>query len=616
MRVQISRRVLPVLSLLAAALSVGLCANAELRLPAIIGDHMVLQQKANTPIWGWADPGEKIRVRIGKHKVQTEAGDAGEWRVNVPPLPVGTAYEMTVSGKKDRITLHDIAVGEVWVCSGQSNMQWSVNAAANAEEEIANAEYPAIRLFTVALVTAEGPLDDCTGEWVRCSPETAGGFSAVGYFFGRKIHRDLGVPVGLINTSWGGTPAQAWTSGETFRSAPGLQKGLVGYHEAMSHQAEDRKRFDAQLSAVEKSGASDAVSAESLAGVWDLVSGPAETGIQSAFTVRVEDGVLDVAMAWTTVPSWDVGLDAGVFKWSFRIPNYAPVPLHVQVNVRDGAALGTITTEGNPPNPFRAVKRSADLERTPQLTPIAPQHRPSRLYNGMIAPLVPYAIQGAIWYQGEDNANRRQAPLYHELFSEMIGGWRKAWDQGAFPFLYVQLANFLQRHDEPQPYSAWAELREAQRLTLSWPNTGMAVIIDIGEADNIHPTNKQDVGKRLALAALAKAYGKDIAYSGPIYRACTIEGQKVRIEFDHINEGLVARNGGLTGFTIAGEDRNFVWAKAEIDGRAIVVWADGIDKPAAVRYAWADNPACNLYNGAGLPASPFRTDDWPAPPQE
>ncbi len=317
-------RLLLLLPVLAAALSVGVCADAELRLPAIIGDHMVLQQEASTPIWGWADPGEKIDVRIGKHRVRTKAGDGGEWRVNVPPLPVGATYEMTVSGSTGKITLHDIAVGEVWVCSGQSNMQWTLSAAVNGEAEVAKAGYPAIRLFTVGLVPAEEPQDDCTGEWVACSPETAGGFSAVGYFFGRKLHRDLGVPVGLINTSWGGTPAQAWTSPETFRSKPGLQKVIDEFEERTAGQPEDREQFAAKVNAVERTGADGGVTAESLAGDWDLLSGPPEAGIQSVFTVSVEDGALDVAMAgWTAVPSWDVSLDAGVLKWSFRIPGYA-----------------------------------------------------------------------------------------------------------------------------------------------------------------------------------------------------------------------------------------------------------------------------------------------------
>lgn len=594
-----------------AALALGGPAEAALRLPDVIGDHMVLQRDAETRIWGWADPGETVTVRVGVHEVSGTADGDGAWSVQLPAPAGGGSLEMLVSAGGESITVRDVLVGEVWICSGQSNMQWPLSQATDAEEEIAEANYPLIRLFTVSMNTAKEPLEDCTGEWALCTPETAGPFSAVGYFFGRKIHGEEGVPVGLINTSWGGTPAEAWTSRGALDADADLKKMYGAEEGGDDVQKADRARFDAKLEA----GGSAPVTTDltSLAGTWDFISGVPGQEIQSAMTVSLEGDELDVAMVgWTAEKSTEVSYAEGELKWTFLIPGYSPLPLHCAVTVRGGAFRGTISVGDSPGGPFVGAKRGSGVDRVDRLVPSAPQNRPTSLYNAMIAPLLPFPIRGAIWYQGEANANTSEdALLYHKLFSTMIGDWRAAWGQGDFPFLYVQLANFKERYPDPQPHSPWAELRDSQRLTLSTPNTGMAVIIDIGEGDNIHPKNKQDVGKRLALAALAKAYGKDVAYSGPMYRSFSVEGGRVRIAFDHTNDGLATRGGDhLVGFSIAGEDRRFVWAEASIEGDAVVVWSDEVAKPAAVRYAWADNPACNLYNGAGLPASPFRTDPW------
>ncbi|MGB9624270.1 MAG: sialate O-acetylesterase [Phycisphaerae bacterium] len=475
----------------------ALPAAAAVKLPAVIGDNMVLQRDMKVPIWGTADPGEKVTVTIGDQKAATTAGADGRWMVRLDPLKAGGPFEMTVAGN-NKITLKDILVGEVWVCSGQSNMAMTVKAAANAHEEISAAKYPDIRLFTVARKVAATPQSDTQGSWVRCSPETVGDFSAAAYYFGRHLYRELDVPIGLIHSSWGGTPAEAWTSRSTLEADPAL-KAIVD-------------RWDEQIANARRAG-------------------------------------------------------------------------NAAENKRPAA---------------RGAKPPADLAASPG--------RPSSLYNGMIQPLIPYAIRGAIWYQGEANAGR--AYQYRKLFPAMIQDWRKAWGQGDFPFLFVQLANFQPTKPEPSD-STWAELREAQTMTLSLPKTGMAVIIDIGEAKDIHPKNKQDVGKRLALAALAIAYGKDVAYSGPMYDSMKIEGDRIRLTFKHVDGGLVAKDGKLKGFAIAGADRKFVWAEAQIDGDTVVVHSDKVARPVAVRYAWADNPECNLYNKAGLPASPFRTDDWP-----
>ena len=489
-------------------------ALADIKLPAVISDNMVLQGNKKVSIWGWAEPGEEVMVSVSWHRMRwaVTTGKNGKWMFKMNSPKTGGPYEMTIIGK-NTITLKNIMVGEVWVCSGQSNMQMSVKSSANAEQEIAAADYPDIRLFTVERKVAEQPQSDCVGSWTLCSPQTVPGFSAVAYYFGRELHEELDVPIGLIHTSWGGTPAEAWT-----------RRGIL------------KEESDA-----------------------------------APILERYDDAVAKYPQAMEE---------------------------HKQKVIEWKEAAEKAKAEGG------------ERPRRPY-APLGPghPHSPAGLYNAMIAPLIPYGIGGAIWYQGESNASR--AYQYRKLFGRMIQNWRKDWGQGKFPFLFVQLANFMAVKPEPAD-SAWAELREAQLMTLALPNTGMAVIIDIGEADDIHPKNKQDVGKRLALWALAKSYGKELVYSGPIYKSMEIEGEKIILHFDYVGGGLVAGpDEPLKGFAIAGADRKFVWADAKIDGDSVVVSSDEVSAPVAVRYAWADNPVCNLYNKEGLPASPFRTDDWP-----
>jgi sialate O-acetylesterase len=505
--------VLAVLSLALLLATTG-ATSADIKLPAVIGDNMVLQQGQKVTIWGWADPGEEVMVSVSWLTMQwgVTADNDGKWTFKMNPPKVGGPYEMTLRGK-NTITIKNILVGEVWVCSGQSNMQWAVRQAANPEQEIAAANYPNIRLFTVERKVAETPQSDCVGNWQPCSPDTVAGFSAVAYYFGRELHKELNVPIGLIHTSWGGTPAEAWTSKDVLKSEPVCAPILQRYVEAMAKYPQAKREYEQKL----------------------------------------EDWKAAVAKAKA---------EGGKQPRRPRAP-FGP---------------------GNP-------------------------HSPAGLYNAMIAPLIPYGIRGAIWYQGESNASR--AYQYRRLFPAMIKCWRQDWGQGNFPFLFVQLANFMAVKPDPAE-SAWAELREAQLMTLALPNTGMAVIIDIGEADNIHPKNKQDVGRRLALWALAKTHAKKLTYSGPLYKSMNVEAGKIILSFDHVGGGLVAQGGEpLKGFAIAGADRKFVWADAKIDGNTIVVSSDTVAEPVAVRYAWADNPVCNLYNKDGLPASPFRTDKWP-----
>lgn len=493
-------------------------AQADVAVSGLFSDHMVLQRDIRLPVWGTASAGEQVAVTLGNRQASTVADAAGQWQVRLESLPAGGPLEMTIKGN-NTLVIKDVLVGEVWVCSGQSNMAFTVSKADNGPQEVAKADQPRIRLLAVPRKPAEQVQTTIDAKWQVCSPETVGTFSAVGYFFGRELERKLNVPIGLIDSSWGGTPAEVWTPRSVLEVHPDLKSILV------------------------QSGQTTAVPGQ--------------------------------ARRAATTPS-------------------AVAPRQAGTGGARNAQAG------------RPATRPAG--RTPANTSNRPR-APGVLYNGMIHPLMPYAIRGAIWYQGEANATR--AYQYRKLLPTMIRSWREAWGQDEFPFLIVQLANYQARQKEPY-ISDWAELREAQLMTASLPKTGMAVTIDIGNPKDIHPTNKQEVGRRLSLAARAIAHGEKLAYSGPIYDSMKIEGDRIRLRFKHADGGLAARGGGeLTGFAVAGEDRRFVEAKATVDGESVVVGSDQIGKPVAVRYAWADNPECNLVNGAGLPASPFRTDDWP-----
>lgn len=510
-----SRRFLVSLVCAACALLAG-NASADVRLPAIISDNMVLQGDTQVTLWGWADPNEEITITRSwrQSTVAVQADEKGKWAVQIDAPEIGGPYEITFKGKNS-LTVKNILAGEVWLCSGQSNMEMAVRSAANAEQEAAAANDPQIRLFTVEKKIADKPQTDCRGRWVACSPESVPNFSAAGYYFGRELHKELKLPVGLIHSSWGGTAAEAWTSPAALQENPNLEPILTRYKEALAAYPQAKAKYEEDLA-----------------------------------------------------------------KW------------------KDAAKQAKEEGKERPRMPF---------------APMGPENpnSPCGLYNAMIAPLVPYTIRGAIWYQGESNAGR--AYQYRDLFPTMIRSWWNAWKDGQpdFAFLFVQLANFMDAKEQPGD-STWAELREAQTMTLEMPNTGMAVIIDIGDAKDIHPKNKQDVGKRLALWALANTYGKNLVYSGPLYTSMAKKGNQIVLSFNHVGGGLVAKGQeGLKGFSIAGADHKFVWADAKIEGDKVVVSSEQVPDPIAVRYAWADNPVCNLYNKAGLPASPFRTDTWP-----
>ncbi|MBX6312611.1 MAG: sialate O-acetylesterase [Isosphaeraceae bacterium] len=490
-------------------------ARGDVKLPALFGNHMVLQQGQKDRIWGWADPGEEVTVTIADQTKTAKADQDGKWTVTLDPLKAGGPHALTIQGK-NKVTLDDVLVGEVWLCSGQSNMQWPIAQAKDADLESLTADYPKIRLISVPQVGTQEPQSDFKGQWEVCTPETVKQFSAVGYFFGRQLHQTLGVPIGLIDDSWGGSACEAW-----------VRRDLLEKDERYRPLMERWERLEKNLA-------------------------QAKTDYQQ------------------------------------RLDAYR-------------AAAEKAKAEGKQPprppqNPEAQLRGNA---------------RPGNIYNGVLKPTIGYGLRGVIWYQGESNAGR--AYQYRDLFPLMIQSWRDEWGIGDFPFYWVQLADFMAEKSEPSE-SAWAELREAQTMTLDrLPNTGQAVIIDLGEGKDIHPRNKQDVAKRLARWALARDYGIDVPYHSPQYKAMEKQNGKILLTFDHVGGGLQTFDvAEPRGFAVAASDRKFVWAKARLIGKdKVEVWSDEVSDPVAVRYAWADNPVCNVYSKEGLPLTPFRTDDWP-----
>jgi len=492
-------------------------ALAEVRLPALFTDHMVLQQGQKNRVWGSADPGEDVVVTIAGQRQTATANEKGKWQVTLETLPVGGPHTLSITGK-NKLAVEDVLVGEVWICSGQSNMQWEVRQANDGDLEARTAKYPKIRLISVPQFGTQEPQDDFKGKWEVCTPETAATFSAVGYFFGRQLHETLDVPIGLIDDAWGGSACEAWVRRDLLEKDSKYAKLIADWQER-------EKNYDA----AKAKAASDK-----------------------------------------------------------QIADY-----------REAAEKAK--AEGKPaPQPPRLAPN-----------PLTGNARPGNIYNGVLKPTIGYGIRGVIWYQGESNAGR--AYQYRDLFPLMIQSWRDEWHIGDFPFYWVQLADYMA--EKPQPAdSSWAELREAQTMTMSkLPNTGEAVIIDLGEGRDIHPRNKQEVAKRLARWALARDYGlSNIPYHSPQYKSMEKQGSKIVLSFDHVGSTLYTFDTtNPVGFAIAGDDKKFVWADAKLVGTdKIEVSSDKVAEPTAVRYAWADNPVCNVYSREGLPLTPFRTDDW------
>ncbi|MBI5820863.1 MAG: sialate O-acetylesterase [Verrucomicrobia bacterium] len=506
------------ISLLAAALLVP-ALHADVRLPAIFSDHLVFQRDASVAVWGWAEPGEEVAVEFAGQKKTAKADAKGKWMVKLDPMPASTeARTLTVRSQatNHELRVTDILVGEVWLGSGQSNMAMTVQSSNNFEQEKAAANFPQVRMFTVDRNPQRTPQSDCKGSWKLTTPENVGPFSAAAYFFGRELHQKLGVPVGLINSSYGGTDIAAWTSEDVQMKVPELKAAF-----------ENWARNDA------------------------------------AYVPEKAMAVYEKQLA----------------AWKEK--------------TKKARAAG----EKPPRAPQKPVQ--------PRLS----QNHPANLYNGMIAPILPYGIRGAIWYQGEHNANPVGGLLYAKQLPLLIKDWRTRWGY-EFPFAWAQLPNFN------RPGDGWMLVRESMLKSLSVPKTGMAIIIDIGDPQDIHPKNKQDVGKRLALWALGTVYGEKVsAVSGPLPAGHKIRGSEIVLSFTHTNGGLVAKGGALKCFVIAGADKQWKPATARIEGDKVIVSSPDVPKPVAARYAWLDNPDCNLFNGAGLPASPFRTDHWPVEEQ-
>ena len=638
---------------------------AELKLSNLFTDHAVLQCGIAVPIWGRADAGAKVTVEFCGQKKTATADPRGQWMVKLDPLRANTeARDLVVTAGKDSVKRRDILVGEVWLCSGQSNMSVPVAICANAEQEIAAVNHPQMRLFTVAYNPSLKPLNEVKGQWEVCSSQTASNFSAAAYYFGRKLHQDLKVPVGLIHSSVGASPAEAWTRLEALKTIPVLGKRAAKEIAQMEAQPEAIKRFPIERAAWEKRygvkppPVVDQAKRWSDPGLdtsdWKKVTTPFtwnQLGFTSggAFWIR-RDIDLPASVAGKTfclvlysmIEQYDIAFWNGVeIGRSGDVPpefymgqRYYPVPANLVkagrnvlvIRVVSATEKAEFSVQGRGLNlPLADPTRINDEWLLKQESAFAPlpadalASRPkpndtlfrlvsSALYNGMIAPLMPFAIRGAIWYQGESNVSHSSE--YRELLTLMIQDWRKCWGQGNFAFYIQQIVNVYDQPkdvNEPAPV-AW--LREAQiQVTDTVPNTGIAIGIDIG-GWQIHPENKQDVGKRLALVALEKTYRRKIESSGPRYAGMKIHGGAIRLKFTHAKE-LSAKGGPLRRFAIAGVDKKFFWADAKVEGETVLVSSPQVPQPVAVRYAWANNPdGCNLYNGAALPAAPFRTDEW------
>ena len=630
-------------------------AVADVSMPYVFSSNMVLQRNMDIPVWGWASPGERITISLGEHKIRTKAEESGKWLVKLPAMEAGGPFEMIIDGKNE-IRFSNVMIGDVWICSGQSNMEWRVLQSNNAEEEIASAKHANIRLFTVPNKIDKDPQNNTDPtEWLVCTPETIGSFSAVGYFFGRKLNQDLNIPIGLINTTWGGTNSESWTSAESIQNDPDFAEKLENLRSLNMDRAQEEteKEFENWYKSFREmdEGYNDGVylwaSSDYDYSDWDEIELP---GLWESLGLDGMDGVVwfvkeidlsdqelgegfelnlgpidDSDIVW--INGSKVGETFNIYNKNRRYPVDTEILKSgintILVRVEDYRGGGGIYGDRNQmylesnnskmslAGTWRFKVGTSEIPDGFPQSDFGPNSYPTLLFNAMINPLLPYGIKGAIWYQGESNAGR--AYQYRRIFPMLITDWRSHWDQGDFPFLFVQLANFMQPKDPPAE-SAWAELREAQTMTLSLPATGMATIIDIGEADDIHPRNKQDVGKRLALSAYKVAYGKDIVYTGPTYESMSIDGNKVYIKLSNTGSGLEVHDpyGYLKGFTVAGKDKKFYWAKAQkVDDNTVMVYSDMVSAPVSVRYGWADNPHdLNLYNKEGLPANPFRTDEW------
>ena len=654
------KRTLTLLTALFASLTLH---AGEVKLPALVCDHAILQRDAVVPVWGWADAGVEISVEFAGQKKTTKADANGKWMVKLDPLAASAEPREMKIGER---IVRDVLVGDVWLCTGQSNMGFWLRDATDGKREMAEAQHPTMRLMQVAAHASLEPAADVKAQWEPCSPKSVETFSAVSYFFGRELQRELKVPIGLLRSSLGGTPAESWTRLAALRTLPHLAGRADKEIAEISRQESDNQRFVAERAAwEEKHGVKPPPIADNArewaapgldVSDWKSVTLPlrwsqagAKSGgvfwLRKEFTIPESAAGQRLAVALGGVSEqYDTiffngteighGLDTAP-EFYLKARNYT-VPEKL---VKAGRAVVAVRVVSATPNAglslrgralFPTLSNAATddtwLMKTESTFAPLPadalktRPRPNKasfnnvsgaLYNGMMAPLIPFAVKGAIWYQGESNVPR--ATEYRDLLTTMIRDWRAHWGQGDFPFLIQQLVNFGEPATDPNAPANWAILREAQaQVADSLPNTGLAIGIDVGDV-MIHPPNKRDVGKRLALLALEKVYARPVESSGPRYDSMKIEGATIRVTFTHA-AGLNAKEGPPKNFTIAGADQKFVWADAKIEGDTIIVSSPQVPQPVAVRYAWADNPSgCNVFNATNLPAAPFRTDGWPLP---
>jgi sialate O-acetylesterase len=632
-----------------AWLAGGTAVGGALEVGRLVSDGMVIQRGVAVPILGSAPPGANVVVTIGGTRYSARADASGRFRVTLAPMEAGGPHELTLAAGGERVTVRDVLIGDVWVCSGQSNMEWVVADSLDGEREVASAHDPGIRRFKVPHSWAWAPAAELPGgAWERADPEHAGSFTAVGYFFARELRRRVNVPIGLIDASWGGSRIEPWmraaalalddagvralaTSEETY------ERGTLAALRARVGPLPDRDGgiVDGRAPWADPALDDSAWGRMKLPTHWEDAGLPGldgvvwfRTSLELTAAEAASPATLDLGPVDDSDITWVNGLEVGHTVLAWNRPRVYPLPAGTLRAGRNVIAVRVEDTGGG--GGIWGDPASLAVELAGATRPLAGEWRfklgvatvsleghknqvPTVLYNAMVHPLLAYPIKGVLWYQGESNADPADAFVYRDRFRALITDWRAGWGLGDVPFLWVQLASYLPTKTEPAE-SSWAVLRESQSAALSLPRTGQAVAIDIGDTNDIHPRNKQEVGRRLALAARKVAYGDNVEFSGPTYRHHEVRDGRVVITFDHVGAGLVARGeagGGLRGFAIAGADRKFVWAEATIGDGHLVVWSGKVPVPVAVRYAWADNPAgANLFNAEGLPAAPFRTDGW------
>ncbi len=611
----------------------------ELELPGIFSDHMVLQHDENVRLWGWSQPNSVVTVLMGDINVTTNANENGEWELFLPKQKAGGPHTITVNSRQT-LNFEDVYFGDVWVAGGQSNMEWKLQQQVIGwETEVAKSNFPEIRFFEVPNTISVVPKETLTGgEWKIANPENSPSFSAIAWFFAKHNHTEKNVPVGIIDSNWGGTPAESWTPTPVLASVPGYDEAAaeylnpdVNWEDSIEENARNNEEKYQRVQDTEDFLSYGAHLPDYNDTGWENIGLPNQTplrdfvwlrktftldevsnaqlsfGNPGKFTVAFINGKQVYIKIWSDDPKV-IDIDESLLKEGENV-----IAIRTVEDWANRTFIGSendfwIQTESQK-IPLNGIWKFSNKIEPPMPIVLRYENEPGFLYNAMIHPIAGYSIKGTIWYQGESNVGANQ--YYNLLFETMIESWRDVWNQGDFPFLFVQLANYQERYDYPTD-SDWAKLQEAQTEALSLNNTGMATIIDIGDANDIHPRNKKDVGYRLWQSARHVAYQEDIVYSGPMYRGHVIDGSKVIVSFNHTGSGLVNKKseGGLPGFALAGSDSVFYWADANIDGDMIVLESEQVENPVAIRYAWADNPETALYNLEGLPAVPFRTDDW------